>query len=177
MRMLAMVAVGLLVLASAACDSGKKGAAAPTKPASSAATPTSAAPGKRERDLSTLQLCEIVKGEEIVKIAGAAKLAAPPAQLPGGCMYVVEKSGGAAEGYNLRIESATMEAMVIDQLKPEDKMDNVPGPWDDARIGKQPLGDGLRLMVLRRNDLGIEVTGARKEPMIEIAKLAATRIK
>ena len=38
------------------------------------------------------------------------------------------------------------------------------------------LGGGLRLMVLRRGDLGIEVTGKRKEPMIEIARLASSRI-
>ena len=168
--------LAMAALAIAACDSGKKEAPAPAKPAASAAKSAPAAPAARERDLSSLQMCEIVTGGEVVKIAGAAKLAAAPTQVPRMCMYVVQKSDGAGEGFNLRVEAASMEAMLIDHLTPQEKMEKVAGPWDDARIGPQPLGGGLRLMVLRRGDIGIEVTGKRKEPMIEIAKLASSRI-
>ena len=87
-----------------------------------------------------------------------------------------ERQGGGADGFNLRVESAKLEALLIDHLTPEEKMEKVPGPWDDARIGKASLGGGLRLMVLRRGDIGIEVAGVRKEAMIEIAKLASSRI-
>jgi hypothetical protein len=54
-------------------------------------------------------------------------------------------------------------------------MRRVEGPWDDGRIGPQPLGGGTRFVAVR-GDLGIEVTGDRDEPMIEIAKLAASRV-
>jgi len=167
-------ALALVALTIAACDSGEKKASAPAKPAS--ATTKAAPAAAAERDLSGLQMCEIVKGGEVVKIAGAAKLAAAPTQVPRGCMYVLEKSDGAGEGFNLRVEAASLEAALIDHLTPQEKMEKVAGPWDDARIVPQPLGGGLRLMVLRRGDLGIEVTGKRKEPMIEIARLASSRI-
>lgn len=168
--------LAMMALAIAACDSGKKDAPAPAKPVASAAKSAPAAPAARERDLSGLQLCEIVKGAEVVKIAGGAKLAAPATSVPRGCMYVVERPGGGADHFNLRVESASLEAMLIEHLKSEETIEKVSGPWDDARVSRAKLGGGLRLMVLRRGDIGIEVAGERKEAMIEIAKLAASRI-
>jgi hypothetical protein len=159
----------------AACDS-KKETPPPAKASSGPAKAKSAAPAARERDLSGLQLCEIVKGAEVVKIAGGAKLAAPATSVPRGCMYVVERPGGGADHFNLRVESASLEAMLIDHLEPQEQIEKVAGPWDDARLSRAKLGGGLRLMVVRRGDLGIEVAGERKEAMIEIAKLASSRI-
>jgi hypothetical protein len=175
MGKLAMISLlAAVAVTFAACDSKKE--TPPAKSASGPAKSAPAAPAARERDLSGLQLCEIVKGAEVVKIAGGAKLAAPATSVPRGCMYVVERPGGGADHFNLRVESASLEAIVIDSLTPQEQIEKVAGPWDDARLSRAKLGGGLRLMALRRGDIGIEVAGERKEAMIEIARLASSRI-
>src|SRR5688500_15004558 len=50
-------------------------------------------------DVSALNGCEIVRGEEVVRIAGATKLSLAPTAYPAGCMYVVEMAGGGGESY------------------------------------------------------------------------------
>jgi hypothetical protein len=141
------------------------------KPAAAAAG--SAAPAAAP-DLSAVRGCEIVMPAEVVSIAGAAKLATAPTALPAGCLYVVETADGRAESYQFRFDGTGMQRLLIEHLTPEEKMRRIEGPWVDARIGPQPLGGGTRLIVVL-GALGIEVTGDRGEPMVEIAKLAATR--
>lgn len=54
-------------------------------------------------------------------------------------------------------------------------MEKVAGPWDDAMIGPQSLGKGIRLIAVA-GGVGIEVSGDRNEPIVALAKLAATRV-
>lgn len=126
------------------------------------------------RDLSAVDGCATVTGQEVVEIAGAAKLASPPAPIPAGCMYVVELNGGAGEGYQFRYDGTGMQKLLIEHLEPAENMRKIEGPWEDARIGPQPLGAGTRMIVVL-DALGIELSGDRPEPLIEIAKLAAAR--
>jgi hypothetical protein len=156
---------------------GDETTAASSATAAKEASPNASQPaGVRPRDLSAIDGCEVVKSNEVVSLAGAAKLAAPPTKFPAGCMYVLEMPDGAGESYQVSLQDPALDKMLLEQLTPEDKMEKVAGPWDDARIGPEPLGKGIRMIVLRR-DLAIEVAGNRRQPMVEIAKLAAARVR
>jgi hypothetical protein len=159
-------------LACAACGSSEEAAVGDSGPIGTggAAPPTVAS----QRDVSGIKGCEVVRGSEVVTIAGGTKLSLPPTANPGGCMYVVEMADGAGESYQFRYDGSGVDRALIEHFTPEESMRRVEGPWDDGRIGPQPLGGGTRFVAVR-GDVGIEVTGDREEPMIEIAKLAASR--
>lgn len=170
--MRAMTVVPLaMALACAACGPPEAAPAGDAAPSETGGAPAAAA---AQRDVSGINGCELVRGDEVVRIAGGTKLSLPPTAYPGGCMYVVERADGAAESYQFRYDGTGIDRAMIEHFTPEENMRRVEGPWDEGRIGPQPLGGGTRFLAVR-GDLGLEVTGDRAEAMIEIAKLAAAR--
>ena len=127
-----------------------------------------------DRDVSGVDGCKLITSPEIVALAGAAKLAAPPTSFPAGCLYVVEMPGGAGESYQFAYQAASLERMLIEHTEPDEHMEKVSGPWDSAMMGPQPLGKGIRLIAVT-GGVGIEVSGDRPEPIMALAKLAAER--
>lgn len=172
-----LILLPFTVFAAFACGSkeAQPPAATPGAPiAAVAAGP--AASASQTRDLTSLKACEIVTGDEVAKIVGG-KLATPPAASGRGCMYVIELPGGAGEGYTLRFEEASVMEQLLKMQTAGEKGENIGGPWDEAWLGKKPLGEGLRLWAVRRGDVAVDVGGERKEPILEIAKLAASRLR
>jgi len=172
-----LILLAFTVLAACAC-SGKE-AQQPSAPPGAPAAAVAAGPvasTSQSRDLSSLKACEIVTGDEVAKIVGG-KLATPAAAGSRGCMYVIEMPGGAGEGYTLRFEDAAVMEQLLKVQAAGEKGENITGPWDEAWLGKKPLGSGLRLWAVRGGDVAIDVGGDRKEPIIEIAKVAASRLR
>lgn len=168
----------LMTLALASCgksppaaDGAAQPAPAPTPPAPSAAT--AALPAPAARDVASLRACEIVKPAEVASIVGGPLLNEPP---PGfaNCAYVIEIAGR-TESYRLMFSEPGVYAVMLEAQTPEEKGERIDGLWDEAYV--QPgMGAGVSVIVLRRGDLALEVKGDRREPALEIARLAASRV-
>ncbi len=170
MRAIVFASTLLAALACVGCSSPDD-TSTNTEPTAAAATRSAPAAA---RDVSGLKACELVPGAEVVKIAGASKLAAPLTAYPGGCMYVVQMADGAGESYQLRYDGSGLNRLLIEHFTPEENMRAIEGPWEQGFIGPQLLGGGTRFVAVR-GDLSVEVTGDRAQPMVEIAKLAVSR--
>jgi len=52
----------------------------------------------------------------------------------------------------------------------------VAGLWDEAYVQSRAPESGFSLVALQRGKLALEVWGDRKEPLIELARLAVSRV-
>ena len=173
-RFATTVVVAILALAVASCGKDKQEVPPPAPVAPAApAQPAAAAAGGQ--DVSKLQACDIVKPAEVAKIAGGT-LASEPSGSGPNCMYVVEVAN-VTQSYKLSFQPPAPMEELFKVMSPEEKAEQIAGQWDEAWFGKQPMGSGFHLLALRRGDLAIEVSGARKEPILEIATLAASRVQ
>jgi len=145
--------------------------APPGKPSAVPAATKSPAKG---RDISALKACEIVTPDKAASIAGGKLLTMPPA---GGstCMYVLEVPKG-TESYNFTIKSAAAYEALLLVKGEKEKGEKIPGLWEEAYLAPRELAKGYSLIALKRGDIAIEVTGERKEVLIEIARIATARI-
>jgi len=144
-------------------------AAAPAAPSPDAA----ASPAVPARDVSTLKACEIVTPQEAATIAGGQLLNEPPAGFAN-CAYVVEV-GGNTESYRLLLTEPGLYTAMLDAQSPAEKGERIDGLWDEAYVQPRTTG-GISVIVLRRGDLALEVSGDRRDPALEIARLAASRL-
>ncbi|TAN43361.1 MAG: hypothetical protein EPN25_00865 [Nitrospirae bacterium] len=137
-----------------------------------AATAQSAPKG---RDISGMKACEIVTPDEAAARAGGKLLTKP---IPGGstCMYVLEVPKG-TESYNFSIQPAAMYEALLSVKSEKEKGEKIPGLWEEAYLAPRDLTKGFSLIALKRGDIAIEVSGERKEVLLEIAKLAVSRIQ
>ncbi|MHB8882050.1 MAG: hypothetical protein ACYC69_11145 [Thermodesulfovibrionales bacterium] len=139
------------------------------------AVPAAARPAPQGRDISGLKACEIVTPDEAASRAGGKLLARP---IPGGstCMYVLEVPKG-TESYNFRIQPASMYEALLSVKSEKEKGEKIPGLWEEAYLAPRDLTKGFSLIALKRGDIAIEVSGERREVLLEIAKLAVSRIQ
>jgi hypothetical protein len=157
---------------------GGCGEPVPRTPASTAssAPETAAAPGP-SREIAAIDACELLPLAEVARIAGGTLATTESSWTGPQCMYVVDVAGG-TEGYVLRISAPADVAVVIDYLDPAERGESQKGPWPEAYLGPKEFGEGLRLLVLDRGDFALSVDGeSRREPIIEIATRAYTRVK
>jgi hypothetical protein len=166
-------AVLVLVLLSAC---GEPDVPAPPPPAAPATDDTvSAAPASR--DISAIDACTILPNQEVAEIVGGSLATTESSWTGPHCMYVIEVAG-VTEGYVLHYSRAEEMAPVVDFLDDAQKGEPVAGPWQEAYLGPKEFGEGLRMIVLDRGDLALEVSGeARRDPIVEIARRAYTRVK
>ncbi len=173
------LAVILLAFMFGSC--GKSGQESPQQQQSS--SPSTRSPAAAARNVSAIKACDLVKGDEVIKLAGATKLQVPPAELaigePQGCVYLVLMPGGDSEYFHVSFIPADHASPLLSMMTAEEKGEKVDGPWDEAWYGPYPLGTGKRLFALRSGDYGLEVrnSAGRKEPIVEIARLAVSRVK
>lgn len=173
------ITFALLALALAACeDKPSKPAPAATPPpavqAQPSDTPTRAATASPVRDRSKLDACAIVKDSEVAKLAGATLLAPTRTSSPV-CIYALER-GGTSFGMKLAFwDPEPVEAMFA-AAPPEQRGEKIDGPWDEAYLRPSMVEGELSLSAVWRGDIAMEVLGDRKEAVIEIAKLAASRL-
>lgn len=136
----------------------------------------STAYAQKGRDLSRLRPCEVVTGKDVAAIA-KGKLMSDPLAGSSACAYLIELANGQVESYRLFLHSAATIEATLKAKSPAEKGERVPGLWDEAYVSKQPMASGLSLVVLRRGDMALEVTGERKDVLIGVAKLAIGRLK
>lgn len=142
------------------------------EPVTSATPAPAAAPA---RDLSALNLCEVIKPDEVAA-AAAGKLATQPSWNGAACMYVIEVPSG-TESYLISVyPSAPAEALLMVQ-SPEEKGEKIEGPWSEAWLGERAMGTGFTLTAVRRGDIAIEASGDRREVTLALGKLAGERVK
>lgn len=147
-------------------------AQAPVASAAPKATPAATPTG---RDVSTLRACEIVKPQDVVAIVGGKLLNEPPGGYPN-CVYVLEVSGG-TESYRLAFSEPQLYTAMIDMPGFKEKAERLAGLWDEAYVQPRELGGGFSVVAVRRGDIAVEAWGDRREPAIEIAKLAVSRVR
>ena len=149
-----------------------QGSAQNSQPAGGEASEVRAAQG---RDISTLRACEIVSPQEAAGIIGGKLLNEPPVGLPN-CGYVVEV-GGQTESYRLVFAEPGLYAASFTLPEFKEKAERLTGLWDEAYVHPREMSEGFSVIAVRRGDIAVEVSGERREPAIEIAKLAASRVK
>lgn len=153
-------------------------APAGTAAATSAAGADVAAPATAAaRDIAAIEACTVLPNQEVAEIVGGTLATTESSWTGPHCMYVIEVAG-ATEGYVLHFSRAEEMAPVVDFLDDAQKGEPVAGPWQEAYLGPKEFGEGLRMIVLDRGDLALEVSGeARRDPIVEIARRAYTRVK
>jgi len=122
-----------------------------------------------------IKACEIVTGEEVAELAGG-KMLVKPGSTSFFCNYVVEVEGGAAESCQLTFDSASSTELILEHSSGEEKGKKVDGILDEAYLGISPLSEQAQLTALQKGKLGMNVSGDREEVVLEIARLAATRL-
>jgi hypothetical protein len=127
------------------------------------------------RDLSALNMCEVVKPDEVATAAGG-KLAAEPSWNGSACMYVIEMPDD-TESYLLSVYEAAAAEALLDYQSPEEKGDRIDGLWDEAWLGASAAGNGFSLTVLRRGDIALEATGNRRDVVLALGRLAVPRVQ
>jgi hypothetical protein len=143
-----------------------------------AAFVVSVSPGyaQKGRDLGKLRPCEIVTGKDVAAIA-KGKLMSDPLGGSSACSYLIELSNGQVESYGLSFQAAAGVEALLKAQSPAEKGERVPGLWDEAYASKRFMASGFSLVVLRRGDMALEVTGERKDVLMAVAKLAIGRLK
>lgn len=154
-------------------DGGQQGAGRNVAVAAPGA-PTSAPRPVSRHDPSSLVACDLVRPEEVAQIAGG-RLLTPPSATGPSCMYVVAV-GDDTESYHLVFEPVAMVEELIRAQSDAEKGESVPGPWDEGYVQPEPLGAGVHFIVLWRGTIAMEVSGPRKGQVIEIGRLAASRM-
>ena len=148
---------------------------AATAPASAPAdNPVPATPAAPARDVSSLEACEIVTPAEAATIVGGKLLNEPPAGFPN-CAYVLDVNG-ATESYRIFFAEPGMYTALLDAQSESEKGDRLEGLWDEAYVQPQATGEGVTVIAIKRGELALESSGPRKEPAIEIARLAVSRV-
>lgn len=122
-----------------------------------------------------IQACNIVSGEEVARLAGG-KLLVKPGSTSFFCNYVVEREDGGVESYQLTFDSASSTALLMEHRNPTEKWEKIDGILDEAYLGRSSMTEQFQFQALLRSKLGLNVTGDRKEVVLQIARLAASRL-
>ena len=180
MNVRSVIGVTTLLMGVVAC--GGKGApeqaAAPAPsaqaPASVESSPAAVTAGSPAVDIAALNACEIVTPQEAATIIGGKLLNEPPVGFSN-CAYVVEVDG-TTESYRI---SFSAPSMYVDHARDAERCGagrvdcrvvgrGVPAV---ARTGERLLPGGLAAQQACARGVG-----DRKEPLIELARLAVSRV-
>jgi len=180
MNLRSMIGVTALLIGVVAC--GGKGApeqaAAPAPsvqvPASVESSPAAATDGSPAVDIASLKACEIVTPQEAATIIGGKLLNEPPAGFSN-CAYVVEVDG-TTESYRISFSAPAMHEAMLETQSVAERGESIAGLWGEAYLQSREPESGYSLVALQRGRLALEVWGDRKEPLIELAKLAVSRV-
>jgi hypothetical protein len=172
-RMIALAIAMSLVVGCGRQDPPQQAAtAAPST--SPAAAPAPALPATPARDVSALEACEIVPPAEVAAIVGGTLLNEPPTGFAN-CAYVLD-ANGTTESYRIAFGDPAPYVAMLDAQSEAERGERLDGLWDEAYVQTQAMADGFSVIVIRRGDLAVEATGPRKEPAVEIARLAVSRV-
>lgn len=127
------------------------------------------------RDIAAIEACELVTPAEVASIVGGS-LASETSWTGPNCMYVIELGSG-VESYQVSYQEPRMIEEMLKVMTPEEKGEPVAGAWDEAWFGTDATGNGFQVLAVRRGQLAISVDGERREPILEIARLAASRVE
>jgi hypothetical protein len=126
-------------------------------------------------EIPDINACEVVTGDEVAALAGA-KLLVKPGSTSFFCNYTVEKLEGGVESYQLTFESPDQAKVILDNISGDEKGEKIEGVLDEAYLGRDAFNTYFELRALRPDKIGMNVTGDRKEVVLQIAKLAVTRL-
>ncbi|MCK6370636.1 MAG: hypothetical protein L6Q83_04775 [Gammaproteobacteria bacterium] len=162
-----------LVLAAAFALAGCGQSQPPSTPA--AAPPPENTTAAATRDLSGLNMCDIVKPAEVAAVAGGT-LATEPSWNGKACMYVIEMPND-TESYLLSVYEAALAEALLAYESAEEKGERIDGLWDEAWLGPRSAGNGFTLLVVRRGDIAFEASGDRRDVVLALGKLAVPRVQ
>ena len=153
---------------------GGGGARSEEGPALAEGRPGAATTGSPAVDLASLKACEIVTPQEAATIIGGRLLNEPPAGFSN-CAYVVEVDG-TTESYRISFSAPAMHEAMLETQSVAERGASVTGLWDEAYVRPRAPDSGYSLVALQRGKLALEGWGDRKEPLIELARLAVARV-
>ena len=125
-------------------------------------------------DVAGLKACEIVTPQEAATIIGGKLLNEPPAGFSN-CAYVVEVDG-TTESYRISFSAPAMHEAMLETQSIAERGESIAGLWGEAYLQSRAPESSYSLVALQRGKLALEVSGDRKEPLIELAKLAVSRV-
>lgn len=170
--------LAVVVLFSSACGKGGRegapvGQTGPSSPTT--AVPDSSPGAAKPRDLASVKVCELVTAAEIAAAAGGKNLGAPTS-VGSVCINVVELPEG-AESYNISVQPVEVGEALLRTMSDLERGESVGGLGDQAYMGQRAVGKGYVLRIIRHGDLALEVSGNRKSPLVEIARIALSRLR
>ena len=180
MKLRSVIGVTALLISVVAC--GGRGApdqaAAPAPsaqaPASVERGPAAATDGSTAVDTASLKACEVVTPQEAATIIGGKLLNEPPAGFSN-CAYVVEVDG-TTESYRISFSAPAMHEAMLETQSVAERGESIAGLWGEAYLQSRAPESGYSLVALQRGRIALEVWGDRQEPLIELAKLAVSRV-
>jgi hypothetical protein len=180
MDLRSMIGVAALLIGVVACggQSAPEQAAAPTPSAPARASvessPAAATDGSPAVDTASLKACEIVTPQEAATIIGGKLLNEPPAGFSN-CAYVVEVDG-TTESYRISFSAPALHEAMLETQSVAERGESIAGLWGEAYLQSRAPESGYSLVALQRGRIALEVWGDRQEPLIELAKLAVSRV-
>jgi hypothetical protein len=152
----------------------------PAPPAPQPAGPTESAPapaadtGTTQNAIEAIEACKLLPPEEVATIVGG-KVASETNWTGPHCLYVIEVPTG-TEGYTLHFSPVAEHRLALDVMSEAERGERVDGPWPEAWLGPKSFGEGLRIVALGADGVGLEVSGEqRREPIVEMARRAFER--
>jgi hypothetical protein len=170
----------VLIVALGACGSDPQPAAPPAGDGLPSAAPTASQPGaapasEPARDLSAIDLCQLVKVEEVASAAGGTP-ATQPSWNGEACFYVIETPSD-TESYLAALYPASIARALLDAQSPEEKGEKIEGAWKEAWLGPRVGGIGFTLLALRDDEIALEISGDRREVVLALAALTTERLE
>ena len=84
--------------------------------------------------------------------------------------------GGKSAPDQAAATAPAMHEAVLETQSGAERGESVTGLWDEAYVQPRAPDSGYSLVALQRGKLALEVWGDRKEPLVELAKLAVSRV-
>jgi len=108
--------------------------------------------------------CKVLPAIDVANIAhGKLSMAAVGGEVH--CEYVLELADQKPETYDFYLHPAEIIRLPFETDTPAEKRTAVPGLWDEASVGPQISGPGVRLRALHKGDMTIELQGPHKEDL------------
>ena len=80
------------------------------------------------------------------------------------------------ESYRLSFAAPAMHEAMLEAQSVAERGESIAGLWGEAYLQSRAPEKGYSLVALQRGRLALEVWGDRKEPLIELARLAVSRV-
>jgi hypothetical protein len=127
-------------------------------------------------DLSKLDACKILTPADVSAATKRKVIKSVGGEVH--CLYVMDAPQSVADAYDFYLEEAAVTDALLRVKSAAERGTPVPGLWSEAYVGPAIGTKGLlSLTAVNSGDMAIEIHGTSKDALIELAKVAVSRLK